>query len=57
MTAEPGRAARRKQLILGLVVGVIVGVAVSLLFEFWLWLPAGIVVGLVTGVMIKPPER
>ncbi len=48
---------RQKQLIVGIVVGIIVGVVISALTEFWLWLPAGIALGLASGSMIKPPEK
>lgn len=49
-------AARRKQMIVGLVVGILVGVGVSLFTQFWWWLPAGIVFGLTMGALMKPPS-
>ncbi|HUH53794.1 MAG TPA: HPP family protein [Microbacteriaceae bacterium] len=49
--------ARRNQIIIGLVMGVIVGVVISWLTQFWLWLAAGIVLGFVTGVLLKPPQQ
>lgn len=49
--------ARRKQIIIGLVMGAVMGVAISALTEFWLWLPAGIAVGLASGAIIKPPTK
>lgn len=48
--------ARRKQVIVGLVMGLIMGVVISWLTEFWLWLPAGLMLGLASGYLIKPPE-
>ncbi|MGJ0202664.1 HPP family protein [Leucobacter sp. gxy201] len=47
--------ARRKQIIVGLVMGAVVGLVLSLLTEFWLWLPAGVAMGLATGAIMKPP--
>lgn len=47
--------ARRKQIIVGLVMGAIMGVLISWLTEFWLWLPAGLALGLATGAIMKPP--
>lgn len=47
--------ARRKQVIIGIVVGIIMGVVISWLTEFWLYLPAGIMLGLASGYLIKPP--
>ncbi|GAA2178605.1 hypothetical protein GCM10009847_09410 [Leucobacter tardus] len=52
---DPG--ARRKQIIVGIVMGVVMGVVISALTQFWLWLPAGIAVGLAAGAIMKPPER
>lgn len=49
--------ARRKQIYIGLIMGVIVGVVISYLTEFWWWLAAGIVLGFVSGVLIKPPQE
>lgn len=49
--------ARRKQIILGLVVGAVIGVVLSLLTQFWLWLPAGLAMGLATGAIMKPPTK
>lgn len=54
---EPSPEARRKQLFLGLAVGAVVGVGISLLTEFWLWLPAGLAFGLAVGVIMKPPAK
>lgn len=47
--------ARRKQVIVGLIMGLIVGVVISWLTEFWLWLPAGLALGLASGYILKPP--
>lgn len=52
---KPSPEARRKQVFLGIAVGVVVGLGISLLTQFWLWLPAGIALGLATGVIMKPP--
>jgi hypothetical protein len=35
--------------------GLIVGVVISWLTEFWLWLPAGLALGLASGYILKPP--
>jgi len=48
-------AARRKQIIVGLVIGAIVGVGISIFTEFWWWLPAGLIFGFATGAVMKPP--
>lgn len=48
-------AARRKQIFVGIAVGAIVGVVISLLTQFWWWLPAGLAFGLATGAIMKPP--
>lgn len=52
---QPSPEARRKQVLLGLAVGAVVGVGISLLTTFWLWLPAGLALGLATGAIMKPP--
>ena len=54
---QPTPAARRKQIILGLAVGVVIGGALWFLTQFWMWLPAGVAVGLAAGVIIKPPAE
>ncbi|MBO1900668.1 HPP family protein [Leucobacter weissii] len=56
-TPEPSPEARRKQVLLGLAIGAVVGVGLSLLTQFWLWLPAGLAVGLATGAITKPPTK
>lgn len=48
-------AARRKQIIVGLVMGLIVGVVISYITTFWYWLPAGLAFGLAVGAIMKPP--
>lgn len=53
---EVSPAARRKQVIVGLVMGAIIGVVIGALTQFWLWLPAGLALGLATGVIMKPPQ-
>lgn len=55
--SETDPAARRKQIIVGVVMGIIVGVVISALTQFWFWLPAGIALGLAVGAIMKPPAR
>lgn len=50
-------AARRKQVIVGIVMGAIAGLVISALTQFWLWLPAGLALGLATGFIMKPPTN
>ncbi len=50
-------AARRKQVIVGLIIGAIVGTVIGFFTQFWLWVPAGLALGLASGVMIKPPAE
>ena len=45
----PMTPARRTQLI--------VGVGISLWTGFWLWLPAGLLVGLAAGAIMRPPSE
>ncbi|PRI11596.1 hypothetical protein [Leucobacter massiliensis] len=54
---EPSPEARRKQIIVGIVIGAVMGVVISALTTFWLWLPAGIALGLASGAIIKPPAQ
>lgn len=49
--------ARRKQIIVGLVVGLIVGVVIAYLTQFWMWLAAGIILGLASGAILRPPQE
>lgn len=49
--------ARRKQVIIGLVMGAIVGAVLGFFTQFWLWVPAGLAMGLATGVIMKPPAE
>ncbi len=51
----PSPDARRKQIIVGIVMGAIVGVVLGALTQFWLWVPAGLAMGLATGAIMKPP--
>ncbi|QBE49508.1 HPP family protein [Leucobacter triazinivorans] len=53
----PSPQARRKQIIVGIVMGAIVGVVLGALTQFWLWLPAGLALGLATGAIMKPPAE
>ena len=52
----PSPRARRKQFIVALVIGAVVGLVIAALTQFWLWLPAGLALGLATGAIMKPPE-
>ncbi|UOR00837.1 HPP family protein [Leucobacter allii] len=52
---QPTPQARRKQIIVGLVMGAVVGVVIGALTQFWLWVPAGLALGLATGAIMKPP--
>jgi len=51
------RRARGKQIIVGIVMGAIVGAVLGFLTEFWLWLPAGVAMGLATGAIMRPPSN
>lgn len=53
---EVSPEARRKQVIVALVMGAIMGTIVSAATQFWLWLPAGLALGLAVGYIMKPPE-
>ena len=46
--------ARRKQVIVSVIMGAIVGGVIWWLTTFWMWFPAGLLVGLATGYLIKP---
>ncbi len=48
--------ARRKQIIVAIIMGAIVGTVISALTQFWLYLPAGVALGLATGAIMKPPQ-
>lgn len=50
-------SARRKQMIVAIIMGAVVGVVIGALTQFWLYLPAGIAVGLATGAIMKPPSN
>lgn len=49
--------ARRKQMIVGVTMGVVVGLVLGFFTQFWWWVPAGVAMGLATGVMMKPPTE
>ncbi|WP_125100375.1 HPP family protein [Leucobacter chromiireducens] len=55
--STPSPEARRKQIIVGLIMGAVVGVVLGALTQFWLWLPAGLAMGLATGAIMKPPAE
>lgn len=44
-------------MIFAILFGLIVGVVVAWLAGFWLWIPAGVAVGLATGAIMKPPTN
>ncbi|WP_017793211.1 hypothetical protein [Leucobacter salsicius] len=54
---EPSAAAKRKQMFVGIGMGLFMGLLLSVLTQFWLWLPAGIAMGLATGAIMKPPAE
>lgn len=54
---DSGQRARRKQMIVALVMGAVMGVILSVLTQFWWWLPAGLAMGLATGAIMKPPAE
>lgn len=54
--SEVSPEARRKQVIVSIIMGAIMGGVIWWLTTFWMWLPAGILVGLATGYLLKPPE-
>lgn len=47
--------ARRKQMIAAIIIGAAIGGLLWWLTTFWMWLPAGVSVGLATGAIMKPP--
>ncbi|MGO1841899.1 MAG: HPP family protein [Canibacter sp.] len=51
------RRARRKQFIVGIIIGVVVGCVIAYFTQFWLWIPAGIVMGMASGSIMKPPDQ
>lgn len=53
----PSPRVRRKQFIVALVIGAVVGLVIAALTQFWLWLPAGLAMGLATGAIMKPPAE
>ncbi len=54
---EPTPEARRKQVLLGLAMGAVMGLILWYFTQFWMWFPAGLTVGLATGVIMKPPAK
>ncbi|QIM19239.1 HPP family protein [Leucobacter coleopterorum] len=55
--SEVSPAARRKQIIVGVVMGTVMGVILGALTTFWLWVPAGVAFGLAVGAIMKPPAE
>lgn len=54
---QPSAAAKRKQMFVGIGMGLAIGLVLSILTQFWLWLPAGLAFGLATGAIMKPPAE
>lgn len=54
---EVSPGARRKQMIVALIIGAVMGVILGALTQFWLWVPAGLAMGLATGAIMKPPAE
>lgn len=55
--AENSAGARKKQIIVGLISGAVTGVIISALTEFWWWLPTGMILGVASGMLMKPPAQ
>ena len=55
--SERSRAARKRQIIVGVISGAIAGVIIGAVTQFWWWLPTGIIVGIASGMLITPPEE
>ncbi|MDA3147507.1 HPP family protein [Leucobacter sp. UCMA 4100] len=55
--SEINARARKKQIIVGLVSGAVTGVIISALTQFWWWLPTGMILGLASGMLMKPPAQ
>lgn len=49
--------AQQKQMLVAVCIGLIVGLVIAWLAGFWLWIPAGIAVGLASGAIMKPPTN
>lgn len=50
-------AARKRQIIIGIISGAVAGVVISAVTQFWWWLPTGVIVGIASGMLISPPEE
>ena len=48
---------QQKQMVAALIIGLIVGTVLAWLAGFWMWIPAGVAVGLATGAIMKPPSN
>ncbi|TDP95619.1 hypothetical protein EDF62_0310 [Leucobacter luti] len=55
--SQPSPQARRKQIIVGIIMGAVMGIVIGAITQFWLWLPAGLALGLATGAIMKPPAE
>lgn len=54
---KPSPEAKRKQMIVAIVMGTVMGLILGFFTQFWLWLPAGVAMGLATGAIMKPPAE
>ena len=51
-----GMTPQQKQMLVAVILGLIMGLIIAWLAGFWMWIPAGIAVGLATGAIMKPPS-
>lgn len=57
-TSDEGKArAKRTQMIAAIIIGAVVGGVLWWLTQFWMWMPAGVAMGLATGAIMKPPTK
>ena len=48
---------QQKQMLVAVLLGLVMGVVIAWLAGFWMWIPAGVAVGLATGAIMKPPTN
>lgn len=48
---------QQKQMLVAVILGLVMGVIIAWLAGFWMWIPAGVAVGLATGAIMKPPTQ